>query len=181
MIHNKQNSYVLSRNWSEVTSDLSGYSKQQCKERYRLADTVAELTFVFIRVIFLGSPTFRSSLVLTKVTDSVDTARPIHYSTFDTSPPSPVPSMSPTSSFTHVHRYIGSRNATRQTLPTSAKLTHLIVYDSRDGVSEHAASPSPPSSLTHVHRIGSRNATRQTLPTSAKLTYLRVYDSRDGV
>ncbi len=39
-------------------------------------------------------------------------------------------------------------------LPTSAKLTHLSVYDSRDGVSEHAASPSPPSSLTHVHRDG---------------------------
>ncbi len=62
-----------------------------CKERYRLADTVAELAFVFIRVIFLGSPAFRSSLVLTKVTDSVDSTRPIHYSTFDESPPSPLP------------------------------------------------------------------------------------------
>jgi hypothetical protein len=72
-------------------------------------------------------------------------------------------------------------NATRRTLPTFAKLTYLSVHDSRDGVSEHAASPSPPSSLTHVHRcIGSRNATRQTLPTSAKLTYPSMYDSRDG-
>jgi hypothetical protein len=62
------------------------------------------------------------------------------------------------------------------------KLTHLSVYDTRDGVSEHASSPSTPSSLTHVHRcIGSRNGTRQTLPTSVKLTYLSVYDSRDGV
>jgi hypothetical protein len=60
---------------------------QACDERYRLADTVAELTFVFIRVIFLGSPAFRSSLVLTKVTDSVDSARPIPYSTFHVSPP----------------------------------------------------------------------------------------------
>ena len=42
---------------------------------------------------------------------------------------------------TQVHRF---RNATRQTLPASAKLTYLSVYDvnSRDGVSEHAASPS---------------------------------------
>ncbi len=156
--------------------------KQQCKERYRLADTVAELTFVFIRVIFLGSPAFRSSLVLTKVTDSADSARPIHYSTFDESPPFTTPSLSPTSSLTHVHRCIGSHDATRQTLPTSAKLTHLRVYDSRDDVSEHTASPSTPSSLTHVHRcIGSRNATRQTLPTSAKLTSLSMYGSRDGV
>jgi hypothetical protein len=62
---------------------------------------------------------------------------------------------------------IGSRNATRQTLPTSTKLTYLSVYDRRDGVSEDAASPSPPSSLTDVHRcIGCRNGTRQTLPTS---------------
>jgi hypothetical protein len=45
---------------------------RQCKERYRFTDTVVELTFVFIRVIFLGSPVFRSSLVLTKVTDSTD-------------------------------------------------------------------------------------------------------------
>ncbi len=94
---------VLGRDWSEVASELSGGSKQQCKERYRFADTVAELTFVFIRVIFLGSPAFRSSLVLTKVTDSADSARPIHYSTFDASPPSPAPSLSPTSSLMQMH------------------------------------------------------------------------------
>ncbi len=63
-----------------------------------------------------------------------------------------------------------------------AKLMYLSVYDSRDGVSEDEASPSPFSSLTHVHKcIGSRNTTRQTLPTSAKLTYLSMYDNRDGV
>ncbi len=173
---------VLGRDWSEVASELPGRSKQQCKERYMIADTVAELTFVFIRVIFLGSPAFRSSHVLTKVTDSADSARPIHYSTFDASPPSPSPSLSPTSSLTHVHRCIGSRYATRQTLPTSAKLTYLRVYASRDSVSEHAASPSPPSSLIHVHRcIVFHNATRQMLPTSAKLTSLSAYDSRDSV
>ena len=73
------------------------------------------------------------------------------------------------------------RNATRQTLPTSAKLTYLSVYDSRDGVSGLGASLSPPFSLTHVYRcIGSRNATRQTLPTSAKLTSLSMHDSRNG-
>ncbi len=84
-------------------------------------------------------------------------------------------------SITHVHRCIGSRKATRQTMPTSAKLKYLSVYDRRDGVSERAPSPSPPSSPTHVHRfIGSRNATRQTLPTSAKLTSLSMCDSRNG-
>ncbi len=47
---------------------------------------------------------------------------------------------------------------------------------------ECAASPSPPSSLTQVHRcIGSRHAVRQTQPTSATLTYLSLYDNRDGV
>jgi hypothetical protein len=81
---------------------------------------------------------------------------PIHHSTFNASPPSPAPSLSPTSSLTHVHRY-----ATRQTLPTSAKLTYLIVYNSRDGVSEHTSSPSPPSShtCTQVHRFSQRNPT----------------------
>jgi hypothetical protein len=50
-------------------------------------------------------------------------------------------SLSPPSSLTHVHRCIGSRNSTRQTLPTSAKLMYLCVYDSRDGVSGHGTSP----------------------------------------
>ncbi len=54
-------------------------------------------------------------------------------------------------SLTHVHRCIGSRNANRQTLSTSAKLTYLSVYDRRDGVSEYTVSPSTPSSLTDVH------------------------------
>jgi hypothetical protein len=90
-------------------------------------------------------------------------------------------SPSPPSSLTHVHRCIGSRKSTRQTLPTSAKLKYLSVYDRRDGVSERASSPSPPSSLTYVHRcIGSRNTTRQTLPTSPKLTSLSMCDSRNG-
>ncbi len=62
------------------------------------------------------------------------------------------------------------------------KLTHLSVYDIRDCVSEDTSSPSPPSSITYVHRcIGSHNGTRQTLSTSAKLKYLSVYDSRDAV
>ncbi len=38
--------------------------------------------------------------------------------------------------FTHVHRYIGSRNGTRQTLSTSPKLTYLSVYDWRNGVTQ---------------------------------------------
>jgi hypothetical protein len=72
-----------------------------------------------------GSPSLRSSLVLTKVTDSAESARPIHYSTFDASPPSPDPSLSPTSSLMQMHN--------------------------RDVISEHTVSPSPSSSLTHCH------------------------------
>ena len=51
--------------------------------------------------------------------------------------------------------YIGS-------VPNSARLTYLSVYDSRDGASVPA-----PSSLTHVHRIPSH-----TLPTSILLTFM---------
>ncbi len=41
---------VLFPDWSEVATELPGRSKQQCKERYRLADTMVELTFVFLRI-----------------------------------------------------------------------------------------------------------------------------------
>jgi hypothetical protein len=198
---------VLFPDWSEVVSELPGRYKQQCKERYRLADTVVELTFVFLRVTFRGSPFLRSSHVLTKDADSADSARP----TFDACPPSPAPCLSPPSSLTLAHRCIGSRNPTRHSVPNSARLTHLSVYgsrdgaprciesrnptrhsvpnsarlthlsvyESRDGVSEPASSPSL---LTHVHRcIGSRNPTRHSVPNSARLMHLSMYDSRDGV
>ena len=49
-------SEVLFRDWSEVAWELPGRSAQQCKERYHLANTVVELTFVFLCVIFRGSP-----------------------------------------------------------------------------------------------------------------------------
>jgi hypothetical protein len=43
-------------------------------------------------------------------------------------------------------------------------------------------SPSPPSSLTDVHRcIGYRNPHCQSLTNTVRLTYLCVYDNRDGV
>ncbi len=147
-------------------SELPGRSKQQCKVRYRLADTVAELTFVFIRVIFSWIPFLQILARAHKSCrfDGFCTTYSLQY--IWCVPPSPTPSLSPTSSITHVHRYIGSRNETRQTLTTPEKLTYLSVYDSRDAVSGHTVSPSSPSSLTHIHRcIGSHNATRQTLPT----------------
>ena len=82
---------VLFRDWREVAWELPGRSEQQCKERYRLANIVVELTFIFLSVTFRGSPFLRSSHVLTKDADSADSARAIHYSTFDASPPSPAP------------------------------------------------------------------------------------------
>ena len=81
---------VLFRDWREVAWELPGRSEQQCKERYRLAQSVVELTFVFLRVIFRGSPSLRSSHVLTNDADSADSARPIHYRSFDASQPSPL-------------------------------------------------------------------------------------------
>ncbi len=64
--------------------------------------------------------------------------------------------------------------------PPPRSRTYPSVYDSRDGASEPAPSPSPPSSLTHAHRcIGYRNPNWHSLPKSARLTYLSVYDSRD--
>jgi hypothetical protein len=170
---------------------MFGRFKHQCKERYRLVDTVVELTFVFLCVSLRDSPFLRSSHFLTKGTESTDS---VHYSTpvskltylsvYDnrdgvsertTSPSSP-------SSLTHLQiMYIGSRNPTRQTLSTFVKLTYLSVYDNRDGVSDQADSPLSPSSLTQVHRyIGSHNPTRQTLTTSVKQTYLSMYDNRNN-
>jgi hypothetical protein len=74
------------------------------------------------------------------------------------------------------------KNCSRVIVPNSARLKYLSVLESRDGVSEPASSPSPPSSLTHVHRcIGSRNPTRHSVSNSARLMYLSMYDSRDDV
>jgi hypothetical protein len=54
-------SNILGRDWIEVASEMPGRLPQQCQERYRLADILAELTFVFLRVTFRGSPLLRSS------------------------------------------------------------------------------------------------------------------------
>jgi hypothetical protein len=98
---------ILGRDWMEVSWEMSGSLPQQCQENYRIVHILEDLTFVFLRVTFRGSPFLRSSHVLTKVADSADSTRP---NTPYESPPSPTPSPSPPSSFTHVHRYIGSHN-----------------------------------------------------------------------
>jgi hypothetical protein len=125
-----------------------------------------KLAFVFLCVTFRDSPFLRSSHVLTKDTDSTDSARPIHYSTpvtkltylsvYDSRDGSSEHGASPSSpsSLTYVHRCIGSRNPTRQTLTNSTRLTYLSVYDNRDDASEPTPSPSPPllaHACTQVH------------------------------
>ena len=173
---------VLGRSWREVAWELPGRSAQQCKECYHLADTIVDLTFVFLRVIFRGSPFLPSSHVLTKDEDSADSARPLHYSKSDRRV-ARVPALSPCSSLTHAHRSIGYRNRNPQPLAESAaRLMHLRVYDSRDSSRQPAPSPSVCYSLTHAHRsIGYRNRNPQPLAESAaRLMYLRVYDSRDS-
>jgi hypothetical protein len=59
---------------------------------------------------------------------------------------------------THLHDLLLSNNAKAYTQfeHNSVRLTYLSVYDRRDDASETTPSPSPPSSLTYVHRcIGS--------------------------
>ena len=144
---------VLFRDWREVAWELPGRSEQQCKERYHLADTIVDLTFVFLRVIFRGSPFLLSSRILTKDADSADSARPLHYSKSDRRV-ARAPASSPCSSLTHAHRSIGYRNRNPQPLAESAaRLMYLRVYDIRD--SSRQPAPSSPSlcySLTHPTR-----------------------------
>jgi len=74
---------------------------------------------------------------------------------------------SPPSSLTYVHRWIGSRNPIRHSVPNFARLTYLSVYDSRDDSPETVPYPSPPSSLTYAHIIQS-----YTLLTTTILTFM---------
>ncbi len=53
---------ILFRDWSEVALELPGHLPQQCKECYRLSDTVTELTFVFLCVAFRDSHSFLTIL-----------------------------------------------------------------------------------------------------------------------
>jgi hypothetical protein len=144
---------------------------------------VVQLTFVFLRVIFRGSPSvFRSSHVLTKDADSVDSTRPLHYSKSD-SRLARAPTLSPCYSLTHAHRSIGYRNRNPQSLADSAaRLMYLRVYYGRGISRQTAPSPSLCYPLTHAHRsIGYRNRNPQPLDDSAaRLMNLRVYDNREN-
>ncbi len=139
------------------------------------------LTFVFLRVTFRDSPFLRSSHVLTKDEDSVDSPRPSHYSTSDRRVLR-APTFSPHSTLTLSHWSIGYRNHNPQTLTEwSTRLMYLRVYDSRD-ISRHPVpSPSLSYSITRAQRsICYHNYNPQTLPeSSVRLMYLRVYDNRD--
>ena len=53
-------SNILGRDWIEVASEMLGRLPQQCQERFSLADILAALTFVFLRVTFRGYTTHRS-------------------------------------------------------------------------------------------------------------------------
>ncbi len=66
----------------------------------------------------------------------------------------------------------------RRSVPDISRFCPVVGW--RTG-QNHTTSPSPPSSVTHVHRwIGSHNPTWQTLTNSTRLTYISVYDRRDG-
>ncbi len=136
---------------------------------------------MFLCVTFRGSFFLKSSHVLTKDVDSVDSGRPLHYSKSDRRAVR-APALSPLSSLTHTHRCIGYSNRNPQPLTeSSTRLMYLRVYDNRDTSRQSAPSPSLCYSLTHAHRsIGYHNHNPQTLTeSSTRLMYLRVYDNRD--
>jgi hypothetical protein len=117
------NSNILGRGWIEVAWGMPGRLPQQCQERYRLAHILAELTFVFLRVTFRGSPFIHyapASSLLCVYNDSRDSS----------SKPAPSPSLC--YSLTHAHRSIGYRNQTQPLAESAARLMYLRVYDSRD-------------------------------------------------
>ena len=93
-------SNIVGRDWIEVASEMPGRLPQQCQERYRLADILAELTFVFLRVTFRGSPCAPATSLLCVSNDSSSKGDATAFA----SPPSPAPSPSPPPSLTHVHR-----------------------------------------------------------------------------
>ena len=114
-----------------------------------------ESTFEFLCVTFRDSPSLRSSHFLTKDVDSVDSPRPIHYSTSDRRVPRE-PAFSPRFSLTQVHRYIGPRNVTS---PVSQPV-RLMYPSASDSPCEPVPSPSPRSSITQTNRcIGPHNVT----------------------
>ena len=161
----------------EVALEIPERLPQQCQERYRLAHILAELTFVFLRVTFRGSPLAPCAPATSLLCVSNDGSSKGDAPAF-VSPPSPAPSLSPLSSLTHVHRCIGYRNPNWQSLPKPSRLTNLSVYDSRDGSFDPTPSPSPPSSLMFVHRscIGYHKPNWHSLSKSVRLTNLSVYD-----
>jgi hypothetical protein len=122
-----------------------------------------------------------TGFLITKDTDSVDSTRPLHYSKSDRRV-TRVPTLSPSSSLTHVHRSIGYSNLNPQSLTESAsRLMYLRVYNSRDNSHQSVPFPSLYYSFTHAHwSIGYHNHNPQLLSESTtRLMHLRVYDNRD--
>ena len=87
------------------------------------SDTVVEWTKGFMCTTIRGCPFLRSSHVLTKDADSVDSTRPLHYSKSDHRV-ARAPALSPCSSITHAYRFIGYRN--RNPKPLTDSDTRLI-------------------------------------------------------
>ncbi len=115
-------SNILGRHWIEVAWEMSGSLPQQCQECYRLAHILADLTFVFLRATFRDSPLLRFSHVLTKDTDAVDSARPIHSRSSPCS----------RSSLSHAHRFMGSFRNQNGLPETSVILTISSASDSQE-------------------------------------------------
>ncbi len=60
---------VLGHDWREVASEVSGRLPQYYKDHYRLTDTVARLTFVFLCVTFHVSTSLSHSLPVPTLLD----------------------------------------------------------------------------------------------------------------
>ena len=129
----------LGRDWIEVAWEMPGRLPQQCQERYRLAHICAELTFVFLRVTFRGSP-----LVPSAQATSLERTHPMLTSSRS----------SPCSrcSLSHAHKFmVFFRNRTALRAASASPTTYSV----SDSIVAFTPAPTPRSrcSLSQAHKF----------------------------
>ena len=131
-------SNILGRDWIEVASEMPGRLPQQCQERYRLADVLAELTFVlFLCVTFRDSPLVPSAPVT-----SLEHTHPM--------PTSSRSSPCSRCSLSHAHKFMGFfRNRTALASASAIPTTYSV----SDNIVAFTLTPTPRSrcSVSHTH------------------------------
>ncbi len=149
-------SNILDDDWIEVPAEMSGRLPQQCQKRYRLADILAELTFVFLRVTFLGST--RAPVTSLGHTHPLPTSsRSSPYSRY---------------SLSHAHKFMGLFH-NRTTLPVAS--VSPTTYSVSDIIVTFTPAPTPhsrfSSSNTHKFMFFFRNRTSLRAVSARPTTY----------